>query len=626
MIIVIRSLLLVLHKRSEGKSVCGSQKSRRDFPLSLLLSYGLYFIIVVSRLNGRTMKKRAFLTLTILLLACLLGTMLFACRPTPSEELSENATTREHKTKVLFLGDSIGEAIAGTTPLTEREAYGYYGILGNINGFEYYNRAVTGHTTEDLLNLVQREDDGINLVHSLICTAEVIHISVIGNDFLYSNHADMILNLQAGDYSMIRSRQTEAKSNIRQTLAILRELNPTAVIILQTLYNPAGEDSPLFTARARNELASRGVAPSGYHALMGQLIDEINSVLIDLHEEEIAAAQAGELTRPFELADVHSAFERVYEQEPERWLRLFCEDGIHTIPEGHALTTQVLQQKLTELGFAAPNALHNYKADKVTQLKRLYPEIEGFDEVRKAIMRASDFAGVNRAYFGATRDLVPSHEVTPAVGKTFALNREFEVTFVTVYGNELTGMVDKKKAHILFDSQGNFEIYLPLREIVTASAKYMIAESGGLNFNRMVSLDLAKYYFGNIAPGVDKSDLQGLLTRIEELYGISVVGIDLQKECVQEMLEYYRQTGVLVVTDPEVLNDDVAFKCAGTYRLQTVKDKDGNELTAIYLNNGIGKSESFLRFTYSEDEFGDQKVRMTIDVIKAELEGMIYEE
>ena len=572
------------------------------------------------------MKRKLFLTLVILLLACLLGTALFACRPQQRETSSATTTTEKAKTRVLFLGDSIGEAIAGTTPLTEREAYGYYGILGNINGFEYYNRAVTGHTTEDLLNLVQREDDGINLVDSLICTADVIHISVIGNDFLYSSHTDMILNLEKGDYSLIRTRQTEAKKNIQQTLAILREKNPNAVIILQTLYNPAGPSSPLFTTRARNELAAKGIDPSGYHALMGKMIDEINKVITELHEEELAAATAGTLARPFELADVYSAFEKVYEEDYDRWLGLFCEDGVHTISEGHALTTQVLQQKLTELGFAAPNALHNYKKEKTAQLKRLYPDIDTLDEVRDAIMRASDFEGVNKAYFEGTNAFIPSHQVTPAVGKTFAVTKEFQVTLAKVMDNELTVMIDNQKARILFDDHGRYELYLPLREIVTAGAKYMIAESGGLNLNRMVSLDLAKYYFGNVVPGVDKTDLQAILQRIEEMYGISVVGIDYDKECVQQMLEYYRQTGVLLVTDPDVLDDDLAFRCTGTYRLQTVQDKNGNELTAIYVNNGIGKSESYIRYTYTEDEFGDQKVRMTIDVIKAEVEGMIYAE
>ena len=569
------------------------------------------------------MKKRFFLFSLILLIVCLVGAVIFACRPIDPSPAVQPTTP---KTRMLFLGDSIGEAIAGTTPLTEREAYGYYGILGNVNGFDYYNRAVTGHTTEDLLNLVQREDDGVNMVNSLICTADIIHISVIGNDFLYSNHTDMILNLEAGDYSLIRSRQIAAKENIKETLAVLRALNPHAVIILQTLYNPAGETSPLFTARARSRLAAKGIEPSDYHRLMGRLIDEINSVLLELHEEEIAAADSGELSQPFALADVYSAFETVYNEDQERWLRLFCEDGIHTIPEGHALTARVLQQKLTDLGFAAPNALHNYKVEKTTQLKRLYPEIDTLEEVKSAIMRASDFESVNLAYFEGTNAFVPSHEVTPATGKTFAVTKKFEVTLARVMGNELTGMVDKAKAHILFDDQGNYELYLPLREIVTASAKYMIAQNGSMNLNSMVSLDLAKYYFGNIAPGVDKSDLQAILERIETLYGISIVGIDYDKPCVKEMLDYYRRTGILLVTDPEVLDDDVAFKCTGTYRLQTVKDKNDNELTAIYVNNGIGKSESFLRYTYTEEENGDKKVRMTIDVIKAELEGMIYAE
>ena len=123
--------------------------------------------------------KRKILPYLLILLSVSLCAALFACG-NKTEEPAVPVTAEEQKI-ILFLGDSIGEALAGPTPLTEREAYGYYGIIGNINGFDYYNRAVTGYTSADLMEFVEREDDGINMVQSLIKKADIIHISNLGN-------------------------------------------------------------------------------------------------------------------------------------------------------------------------------------------------------------------------------------------------------------------------------------------------------------------------------------------------------------------------------------------------------------------------------------------------------------
>ena len=569
--------------------------------------------------------KRKIRPYLLILLSVALCAALFACG-NKTEEPAVPVTAEEQKT-ILFLGDSIGEALAGPTPLTEREAYGYYGIIGNINGFDYYNRAVTGYTSADLMEFVEREDDGINMVRSLIKKADIIHISNLGNDFLNSNHSQLMIDLANDVYDRITPRQQAAKEHFESTFATIRSLNPTATILIQTLYNPAGEDSPLVPTYARNYLAARGIGPEEYHGLMNKLIREINVILTEYAEEHTVTDANGNSIPPFEILDVYSAFEEVYETDRARWERLICEDGVHPLSEGHAIIAELIQEKLVSLGFAAPNALHNYKRDKVSQLNRLYAEIPTLKDTRDAIMQATSFGEVSKAYFDATAGYVPHPVKVTKDGKHFEVDKTFDVTLFSVFGAEYTGMLNKKKAEIVFTSTGEYKLYLPVLDLVTAVLKSKISERGEINLNDEFDFDLAIPYFSNFAPGVDKWDLEAILKTIEEQYGFTIVGLDYEKDCVKAMFERYRTTGVLVVDDPNVLDKTVGLLCTGTYTLRTVTDAAGNEFTAVYVNNDIGRGESFIRYTYTKDEdAGEEKVRATVDVIRIALEGTLKTE
>lgn len=566
--------------------------------------------------------KKKILPYLLILLSVALCAALFACGGT-TEEPVEPTAAEEQKT-ILFLGDSIGEALAGPTPLTEREAYGYYGIIGNINGFAYYNRAVTGYTSEDLMNFVEREDDGVNMVRSLIKTADIIHISNLGNDFLNSNHSQLMIDLANDVYDRIVTRQQAAKEHFEATFATIRRLNPTARILIQTLYNPAGEDSPLVPTYARNYLAARGIGPDQYHALMNKLIREINVILTEYAEVHTVTDENGNSVPPYEILDVYSAFENVYETDRARWNRLICEDGVHPLSEGHAIMAQLIQEKLASLGLASPNALHNYKRDKVSQLKRLYADIPTLKSTRDAIMRAKSFGEVSEIYFDATANYVPHPVKVTKEGRHFEVDKKFEVTSFSVFGKDYVGLLNKKKAEILFTTAGEYKLYLPLENLVTAVLKTQISEQGEIDLNDEFDFDLAIPYFSNFAPGVDKWDLEAIFKTIEEQYGFKIVGLDYDKPCVQAMFERFRTTGKLVVDDPDIFDKTVGLLCVGTYVLKTVTDADGKEYTAVYVNNDIGRGESFIRYTYAKDE-QEEKVRATVDVIRIALEGAIHE-
>ena len=560
------------------------------------------------------MKRRLF-PIPILLLTAIIATMLFAC--TKGTEATEKdvpvpAVAEKAPTKVLFLGDSIGEGLAGPTPLTERENYAYYGIIGNINGYSYYNRAVTAYTTSDLLALVKQEDDGVNMIRSLITTADVIHISIVGNDFLISNHAQMMIDLADDNYARIIPRQTKAKANLEEIFTYIRSLNPNAVIITQTLYNPADENSPLVPASARSRLAAKGIGPEGYHDLVAKMVHEINKVLVEYRDEHATTSESGETVYPYELLDVYGAAEKLYTQDRTRWQSLFYDDGYHPSVEGHALIAALLQEKLRSLGLAAPNALHNYKPDKVSQLNRLYADLENKKEVRDAIMRAATFTEVSNAFFDGTRNIVPRYTEQPKKdGAHFDETKTFDLNYLSVYDFELTGLIDTENAKITFRANGKYELYV---------TKSMIKKNP-INADDYFPFSIATLYFREIAPTVEKDDLEGLLRAITELYGLEIVGLDYDNPAVQAIFERYRTTGELIIDDATAFGDTLGLRSTGTYTLEKVTAADGSVYTAIYVNNLAGRAESYMRFTYRNEEV-KESVRMTIEVAKLEIEGV----
>ena len=300
------------------------------------------------------MKKTFRFICLIVLIALLVCGALCGCVKKPVRK--EHVVTDEQKT-VLFLGDSIAEAMAGPSPLTERETYGYYGVLGNINGFKFYNRAVSGDQTKDLYTFIQREDDGVNMVKSLVSTSDVIHISIGGNDLLGHDIGNMIIQAGNDNFETVDEYLNTAYYNLDRIITKIREMNPDAIIILQTQYNPVGKDSPLVSTYAKMRLNSMAYTQNDYHRLAGEIIGRLN----DMYRRYLEENENKFEYEPYYLVDVASAFEEIYKASPTRWARLFCPDGIHPANEGHALIVEANQKLLVELGLAAPDALAKYK-------------------------------------------------------------------------------------------------------------------------------------------------------------------------------------------------------------------------------------------------------------------------
>lgn len=133
----------------------------------------------------------------------------------------------------VVLGDSIGY---GAGVLNSDEAC-FGKIVADTAGFNFKNDAVNGYRTSDLINHL-----GKDKIKADVAAADIISISIGGNDFLRGDMAQLIEEANKGDYSRFDSIAEEFYKNFCTIIKTVKEINPDAVILMQTLYNP-GADS-----------------------------------------------------------------------------------------------------------------------------------------------------------------------------------------------------------------------------------------------------------------------------------------------------------------------------------------------------------------------------------------------
>lgn len=152
---------------------------------------------------------------------------------------------------IVILGDSISSGYA----LKEGE-FGYYDYLADTLGGTVTNLAVPGHETADLINVLAQED-----AQKAISGADLICLSIGGNDLLHplmDYFADQQLEGESVMDTISRLAKTanvekmlndittllkapinQAKENFILIDETLHNLNSTAPIAFQTVYNPA---------------------------------------------------------------------------------------------------------------------------------------------------------------------------------------------------------------------------------------------------------------------------------------------------------------------------------------------------------------------------------------------------
>ncbi len=304
--------------------------------------------------------------------------------------------------EMLFLGDSIAEGIGGVSPLSERERYAYYSVLGIRNNYLYKNRAVSGHRSMDMLGVISREDEDVKMIRTSIKNADIIHVSIIGNDLLYNDLGQVMVAVAQEDYSIIADVLERAEQNFKDIVSLLQKYNPHATLFFQNVYNPVFGFTWLVSEESNQQLSNMGYREEDYRELGAKVLNKFNDIIARYLEQHPKA---------FYLIDANTEFEKIYRVNPQRGARLVCTDAVHPSAEGHAVLADLTQKKLEELGLASKKkALRRYKTLRVQQLKDLYGGTSlNVKSITKSINKAKDCAEVTALYFEAILSEIPEY-------------------------------------------------------------------------------------------------------------------------------------------------------------------------------------------------------------------------
>lgn len=338
------------------------------------------------------MKKKALLLCAVILLVSTLFSLVAGC--------GETAEGPTRQLNFLVLGDSIGEAILGPSPLAARDLYAYCTLIGKVNGYRYHNRAVSGFKTGQLLEYVSRPADENAYTHiTLIKEADIIDVSILGNDFLQDGVNRFAEDAMQGDFSRAERILGESYDNLCGIIDRIYELNPDVTLIMQTLYNPLFADTIMLSDVVKQKITEGGFDS---YDIGGSLLNRLNDVLYRYLVQH---------PYKFFIADVNAKFDYAYRKGPQYLERYMYADCVHPSNEGHAAIFSVLQTVLEQLGLADHDrALQNYKDLCSERLTKLYSGTSvNVNDVKKAIKCASTYDKINEIYFDATVDVVPRY-------------------------------------------------------------------------------------------------------------------------------------------------------------------------------------------------------------------------
>lgn len=521
-------------------------------------------------------------------------------------------------TRIVIIGDSIAEAVLGPSPITERENYGYFSVLGQVNGFTYNNRAVSGYQTSHLLKYISQEKDDTAYRHiTLLKRADVIMVSILGNDFLQNGLSKKVLAAVENDFEEAEETLKESSKNINAIIARLKELNPDAELLIQTVYNPVFPESTLLSEKTKRILKEKyNKEGADIYALGKTLIDKLNGVLYDYLEEHPGA---------FRIVDVNKRFDELNSQDSKKLERLIYEDSIHPSDEGHAVIFSEYEKVFEELGYSdEKSVLKNYKNLRIAQAKKLYSDTEvNVKELTKKIKKAKNIDQVNDAYFDAIYGVTPVYldkvdNTTPKKGDVFlAETAEYEMeegNIVFLNGGSMLPLIDKEKTKVVLGSDGSVEITLVPNEKVWKTAVFAIAMGtlGLIDFSE-INVDMVQPYITELFPGASMRDLQNLFEVFNTGLGLEIQGFNFESEQIKAITDSIKEDGYL--PDTMVLPTEVKFGFRGHYTLKTL-DSDTQEepFTAAYVGEYTKNSDPFLIFTLYEKD-GEQYLNIRNELL-----------
>ncbi len=571
--------------------------------------------------NGKVVGKAVF-TAFVLIFAL---SYLISCNK-ETEQTEKQAT-------YLFLGDSIAEALLGPEPISERDSYGYYSIVGQVNGAKYINRAISGLTTNGFKNSLIRkgyfeEDDGFYREY-WIKEADVIFISMLGNDLLSQYMVDYAI--ETGEQSTAAGEEVVSASftermnnrcipNVNDAMDAIYAINPDVTVIWQTLYNPFTDNSVLLDeedwARYDEGVASGTIdGKYTFRDLADILVRAVNGIVYnwkDAHPE-----------KKFYVSDVKGAFDAVFDSDQSAGEKLIFSDWIHPSVQGHALIASCLEDTLCSLGLSDKNkAAEKYKKLVLDRLERLYPDLPA---AGTSVSSESSFSAISSAYFSAIEGVTPvlTNNVTEYDDGFSEEDKSYWLSSLIISGMEIANIkprqfiqendietdemiesllaiadvafpdgidvFDPFESYLFLADDGKFELSLVLNSSLTDLIKLQAIKNIVSDVNL---IDLYKnepfcdynttyeMYFSRLFPGFDLTELEksiGLLSSV----GCTLSGVDVESDGFKALAESLKTTGKL----PEdfELPKKFGIKLNGYYTIETLGEGE-NARQVVYLN------------------------------------------
>ena len=569
--------------------------------------------------------RRKFIAavLVIVMLACC-AAVLAACNDDKAVE----------KTEIVYLGDSIAEGILGASPLGLRHEYAYANVLGRRNDLTYYNHSVSGHLTKDLRAILENEDLDYDMARGLllhVSEADIIHVSILGNDLLQSMNMNAVVLEAAQDkYDIINGIAATASENIAVIVDRLKELNPDALIIFQNVYNPLSEKSTLVDKPTRATLSAEYEIEEGDLRELGSgILDRLNGVLDNYLKDHPDA---------FVIADARSEFDRIFEEDYERGKGLIYPDYIHPSNEGHAVLADLTQGILEERGLVdGKKAIAEYKTMRKNVLTNYFAE-SGADiaAATAAIDAAADCAAVTKAFFAATKGFTPAYnEIDSSYAQQSVRTVDRDMDFEVRWGDSsiwegadidvislASGYADKDKTGVILRTDGTMQIKLVvdasklnglLNNIGGGSALAGLLAGLGLDMSSFVTS-----YLEPIMPGFsfDEDKILGSLQNAYDSLGVRFVSDGDTDAFVKDIARLLSEG---VADDDFAIPDGFGIVVESKYTLREVTYPDGTTYTGVYLIPSDPDTQPYLVLSLYKDEGGWQWLNCMVDFIKLDL-------
>ncbi|MFA5449126.1 MAG: SGNH/GDSL hydrolase family protein [Clostridia bacterium] len=558
-------------------------------------------------------KFKKLLLGTILTVAAIaLALALVACDNSNDEDDGYDKT-------IVYIGDSISEGILGPSPISERDSNSFYAIVGRNNNYRYIESAVSGDDTEKLYRHLVGSSTAAKERQYWIKQADILHLSILGNDVLVGNIGQNAYDHLTGNPTVINEQLERAAHYFGLAIERIKELNPNAPLLVNTLYNPIDKASTLFSESIKQQIIEYSDGDSASVRNTGTVLigDLLNGIVYDYLEEHPGA---------YEVIDVYTAFDNIYKKNYTDGISLFYKDWMHPSNEGHAVIAGLIQAKLEELGLANKDfALERYKKLRTEQTDRLFIGTSvDTNALKAAIASAKTVEEVSSIYSKTVRGVIPIYvrgerdalAFERPEGGVFEQERFFQLSaFAYQDGTDYAGIAELSKSGFTFYPNGTFKFVITPKPLIIASANFALVEAlkGGLDLSDILSDEAMQTGFGpylqEVFPGLNIRYFEDAL-RLLTSCGLFINDLDLESENMQKLITSLEEDMVI----PEgFLLPLISVELSGWYFINQTE-----EFTNIHMGLNNVSPDGFPLFfsTFHTVEDGEDWTETAIEVSK----------